>query len=82
MTADYMLYLADHVREKNIPEEQLERLQEIFKEMKKENVPRDREEFENQAMLYHIMMDIEEFLKYKIEFIENLDDRQRKEYWD
>lgn len=82
VTADYMCYLADHVKEKNIPEEQLERLQEIFKEMKKENVPRDREEFENQAMLFHIMMDIEEFLKYKIEFIENLDDRQRKEYWD
>ena len=33
-------------------------------------------------MLYHIMMDIEEFLKYKLEFIENLDERQRKAYWD
>ena len=80
--ADYMYHLADHVTEKNIPKAQNDRLQEIFAEMKEENLPKDREEFENQAMLYHIMMDIEEFLKYKLEFIENLDERQRKAYWD
>lgn len=80
--ADYMCYLVNYVTEKNIPKEQNARLQEIFAAMKKENLPENREEFENQAMLYHIMMDIEEFLKYKMEFIENLDERQRKAYWD
>lgn len=82
MIADYMCYLVNYVTEKNIPQRQQERLQEIFEEMKKEKLPGDREEFENQAMLFHIMMDIEEFLKYKMEFIENLDERQKKAYWD
>lgn len=80
--ADYMCYLVNYVTEKNIPQRQQERLQEIFEEMKKEKLPQDREEFENRAMLFHIMMDIEEFLKYKMEFIENLDERQKKAYWD
>ena len=82
VVADYMNYLVDYVKEKNVPDAQMERLQEIFADMKKEELPKSRDEFENRAMLYHIMMDIEEFLKYKIAFIENLSEKQRKEYWE
>ena len=80
--ADYICYLADYVVEKNIPEKQLEKLNEIFEEMKKEELPVSREEFESRALLYHILMDLEEFLKYKQAFINGLSERQRKEYWD
>lgn len=65
-----------------MPEDQLENLKQIFMDMKKEELPKDREEFESSALLYHIMMDIEEFLKYKIAFVENLSERQRKAYWE
>lgn len=82
VVADYMNYLADYVIEKNDPAAQMERLQELFADMKKEELPKTREEFESRALLYHILMDIEEFLKYKIAFIENLSEKQRKEYWD
>lgn len=80
--ADYMYYLADYVVEKNLAEAQMEKLQEIFADMKKEELPKSREEFENRALLYHILMDIEEFLKCKITFVENLSKRQREEYWE
>ena len=82
VVADYMNYLADYVIEKNVPDAQMERLQELFADMEKEELPKSRDEFESQALLYHILMDIEEFLKYKLAFIENLSEKQRKEYWD
>lgn len=82
VVADYMNYLADYVIEKNDPAPQMERLQELFADMKKEELPKSRDEFESRALLYHILMDIEEFLKYKIAFIENLSEKQRKVYWD
>ncbi len=79
--AEYMLYLTDYVVERNEPQEQIRRLQDIFMEMKEEALPGSREEFENRAILYHILMDIEDFLNYKSAFVKGLDERQRKEYW-
>ncbi len=49
--------------------------------MKKEELPKSREEFENRAILYHILMDMEEFLVYKQRFVRSLDERQKKLYW-
>ena len=80
--ADYIRYLAGYVVEKNVPEKQMVRLNEIFAEMEKEELPESREEFESRALLYHILMDLEEFLKYKRAFVEGLGERQRKEYWE
>ena len=80
--ADYIRYLADYVVEKNVPEKQMVRLNEIFAEMEKEELPESREEFESRALLYHILMDLEEVLKYKRAFVEGLGERQRKEYWE
>ena len=82
VTADYIRYLADYVVEKNVPKKQMERLNEIFAEMEKEELPVNREEFKSRALLYHILMDLEEFLKYKQAFVEGLSERQRKEYWE
>ncbi len=50
--ADYIRYLADYVVEKNVPEKQMVRLNEIFAEMEKEELPESREEFESRALLY------------------------------
>lgn len=79
--ADYMLYLMDYVIELNIPSPQMEKLNEIFLCMKSEELPVTREEFESRALLYHILMDIEEFLKFKMRFVNGLNGRQKKIYW-
>lgn len=79
--AEYILYLVDYVIEINIPQPQMERLQEIFRKMEQEPLPVTREEFESRAMLYHILMDLEEFLVFKKRFVNSLDERKLKRYW-
>ena len=81
VAAAYMLYLIPYVTEKNVPKEQIKKLESIFAEMTQESLPKTREEFESRALLYHILMDIEEFLVYKRRFVEKLDERQLRMYW-
>ena len=81
VAAAYMLYLIPYVTEKNVPKEQMKKLESIFAEMTQESLPKTREEFESRALLYHILMDIEEFLVYKRRFVEKLDERQLRMYW-
>lgn len=79
--ADFILYLSDFVVEVNVPIDQLERLRLIFKDMEEAPLPLSWEEFETRALLFHILMDIEEFLKAKKRFVEALDEKQLKMYW-
>ncbi|MCI9125192.1 MAG: hypothetical protein HFH35_14225 [Eubacterium sp.] len=79
--AEYMKHLANYVTEMNEPYVQIEQLDCIFSEMKKEEMPKTRADFENRALLYHILMDIKEFLLYKARFIRDLDGSQLKKYW-
>lgn len=79
--SDYLLYLADYVIETNSPHRQVERLNEIFEGMKSEELPKTREEFENRAILYHVLMDIQDFLMCKADFVIHLDDKQLHLYW-
>ena len=69
IVSEYVLYLKNFVTEMNDPAEQIGRLNLIFEGMKEEELPKTREEFENRAKLYHVLMDLEEFLIYKRRFI-------------
>lgn len=80
--AEFIRYLSEHVTEMNDPQKQLMRLKELFEDMKREELPVTREEFESRAVLYHILMDLEEFLQYKREFVECIDDTQFQVYWE
>lgn len=80
--AEFVLDTADYVIEKNIPTVQIQKLEDIFCSMKEEPLPVSREEFESRALLYHILMDLEEFLVYKKRFVEGMDEIQRKLYWE
>lgn len=82
MIAEYMIYLADYVIEINIPGKQLDRLHQIFEDMRAEALPVTREEFENRALLYHVLMDLEDFLMAKAEFVNGMDQVQKKTYWE
>lgn len=82
IVADYIQYLADYVQEHNVPSAQIDRLKQMFINARWEELPKTRGEFEGRAMLYHILMDLEDFLMYKQKFIEGLDERQIKVYWE
>lgn len=79
--AKYILYMRNYVIETNSPIEQLEKLHQIFEKMKQEPLPESQEEFEGRAMLYHILMDLEDFLIFKRRFVEALDYVQLRRYW-
>lgn len=79
---NYILCLMEHVTEQNDPAKQMEELQAVFDMMKTEALPVSREEFENRAILYHILMDLEEFLMFKRRFINNLGKKQKDRYWE
>lgn len=79
--ADYMMYMADYIVEMNIPDQQIKKLEEISEKMKTEEFPKTREEFEGRALLYHILMDLEEFLVYKKRFVNELDEKKLSIYW-
>ena len=81
IVAEYILYLTDFVIEIHDPVKQMERLKEIFRHIKSEELPRTAEEFESRAMLYHILMDIEDFLACKARFVRELDEKQLQIYW-
>ncbi len=68
IVAEYVRYMNCYVTELNEPTLQLQALEEIFQRMKKEPLPATRKEFENRAVLYHILMDLEEFLLLKKQF--------------
>ena len=69
IVAEYIEYLSQYVTELNEPAPQLQQLAEIFQWMKKEPLPVTRAEFESRAVLYHILMDLEDFLQEKKRFI-------------
>ena len=79
--SEYVLYMMEYVTERNEPTVQMNKLKEIFQHIKEDKLPTTREEFESQAMLYHILMDLEDFLVYKKRFVNSLDDKQKQRYW-
>lgn len=64
----YLGYLAQYVHEKNIPDRQREDLKRVFDQMKLQPLPKGREEFESRAILYHVLLDLEDFLLAKQRF--------------
>ncbi len=81
IVADYMTYLADYVIEVNAPDAQLEELQKLLDGFRTQPLPVTREEFESRAILYHVLMDIEDFILFKKRFVDELDEHQLRRYW-
>lgn len=79
--ADYIDDLSEHVTEMNNPEREINKLEKLLTEINEMPLPQTREEFQSRAMLYHVMMDIQDFLKLKAKFIESIDERQFRIYW-
>ena len=79
--SDYLLYLSDYMLELNVPTDQIDRLHELLAEVKSQELPKNEEEFENRAMLYHILMDIDDFLAFKADFVSALNPSQKEQYW-
>lgn len=82
LVADYLNYLSEHIHEMNIPTEQIQRLERMCQDITTQELPTTQEEFESRAVLYHVLMDLDEFLLYKKHFVESLNHEHFKIYWD
>lgn len=67
--------------ESNNARELLTELSEVLQGMKDSPLPVTREEFEDRAVLYGILMDLEYFLQLKKEFVDLLTEEQIRRYW-
>jgi uncharacterized membrane protein YgaE (UPF0421/DUF939 family) len=81
IVAEYMLYMADYVVEINLPEKQMEHLEDVFAELRKQPRPEDAEDFENRAIIFHILLGLEDFLNHKKRFVEQMCETQKEIYW-
>ena len=70
MVADFTKNIAENIREDNNCMELISRLQILKEEFKNMELPKSREEFENRAMLFQYLNDLEDYLNIKREFKE------------
>ena len=81
IVSDYILNMCQHVTEMNDPQKQIAQLEEVTDNMKNQPLPETTEEFESRALLYHVLMELEDFLLYKKRFVESIDEDQFRVYW-
>lgn len=67
--------------ESNNARELLDKLEVVLSQMKDSRLPVTRQEFEERAVLYGVLMDLEYFLQLKKEFADSLTQEQMKRYW-
>lgn len=82
IVADYVNELKEHVLELNHPRKQIHELKVVFARLLEFEVPKSKEEFEARAKLYHLLMDLEEFLVLKKRFVDSVSEsnRYKKDY--
>ncbi len=81
VVADFISSITKYVTEMNDPQRQIADLEKLLDELRSEPLPQTHEEFENRAELYHILLDMEEFLLYKKRFVEEINETQFRVYW-
>ena len=79
--AEFIEHIAASFHEKNNVTGLLTILEQLKEHFRKEPLPGSREEFENRAMLYQIMKELEYFLMLKRNFILEIDKKDMKTYW-
>ena len=74
MIAEFTLKLSNSIHEYNTAEGLLKSLQDLREGFRAMELPKTREEFENRAMLYQFLNDLEQFLLIKNDFKINIDE--------
>lgn len=79
--ADFIEYLIPHLHETNDPSAQIMVLRDLLENQKTHALPQSHDEFENRAILYHILSDMEDFLLRKKQFVDRLSNEQKILHW-
>lgn len=79
--ASFIRHISISFGESNNARDLLKELHALLEEMKNSSLPVTREEFENRAVLYLILMDLDYFLQLKKDFSDSLSEEQIRKYW-
>lgn len=79
IVAGFMDLVSESIGKMQVLDLQLNELYHILEHMKKQELPKTREEFESRAILYHVLMDMEDFLLIKKRFVEELAEEYKGE---
>ncbi len=82
LIAAFVSHIGETIHEEDNVAELRKLLTMIFAHMERSPLPVTRKEFENRALLYHVLKDFEEFLLVKEEFIDSLTPEQLELYWE
>lgn len=78
VTADRLRMIAPLIDETTDPSDQIESLQAFYSTIAR--FPSKRENFQAQATLYHLLINLHEFLVFKVRFIQGLDEQKIRIY--
>lgn len=80
--SEYIMELRTHVLELNNPRKQIEELKVIIDQILNQELPENKKQFEGSVKIYHLLMDLEEFLVLKMRFVESVSssERYKKDY--
>lgn len=79
--AEFIEHIAASFHEKNNVTGLLTILEQLREHFREEPLPETREEFENRAILYQVMKELEYFLLLKRNFILEIEEKDMKPYW-
>jgi len=79
IVAEFMDLVSESIGKMQVLDLQLNELYSILEHMKKQELPKTREEFECRAILYHVLMDMEDFLLIKKRFVDELSEEYKGE---
>lgn len=77
--AEYFLYMQERVGSAHALDEQYEKLSSMLEEMKREPLPETIDEFESRAILFHVLLDLEDYILIKKRFVKDLTDQEYEE---
>lgn len=80
--ADFFEHIADSLRETNDGARLLEEYEKLKLYFEQDQLPVERREFENRAILYLILGEMQWFLQLKNDFAANLTEKQLLEFWE
>lgn len=81
VVSEYLEYLIPFIQQNHDPQPQLDYLDEMVDALKKNHVSKTVQDFEAQAIVYHVLMDLEDFVLAKKKFIDHLNEEQKKIYF-
>ncbi len=79
VVAEVIDYIGECIGKMNALDLQFEKLEATLAHFKTQPLPVTRDEFENRAVLYHVLMDIDDFLLIKKNFVDELDEKHINE---